>query len=138
MSLSVIRPGTTPPFAIAAGGVTEIVLAGETAAALQRVLPMIIHLSHSADPRWLTWITHSPLDRELLLGAGVNPKRLRIIYLPKAEDLYWVLWDAMACGTSHAVIASTGPLPDKIVSQLDIAGQQGQTQGVLLRLRNPA
>lgn len=121
----------------AAGGVTEIVLSGDPQAALQRVLPMIAHLSESHDPRWLTWITTGIINRDILLAAGVNPERVRLIHLHRQEDICWVLWDAMACGTSHTVIATPGVLPDKTIDELDGAGAKGHCQGLLLRLRQP-
>lgn len=116
-------------------GVTELILADDSLQQLGLILPMIAFLSHQQSQRWITWITPHPISRQRLESYGVNTRILRFIQADDGEQARWVTWEAMAAGTSHAVIASPGKLGDKELSQLEQAAYRGDCQGLLLRLR---
>jgi len=117
-----------------AGGITELVLTQQAPEQHQLLLPMIAHLSKSRR-RWLTWLTPGPIDRRMLEAYQVELNSIRLIHTSEQRDCRWVLWEALAQGNSHTVIASPGHLSDKDLRQLEIAAQGGACQGLLLRSR---
>lgn len=116
-------------------GVTELVLANDSLDQLALILPMIAFLSNTRTDRWISWITPHPVARQLLETYGVNTKLIRFIHCEDGESARWITWEALAAGTSHTVIASPGKLGDKELFQLEQAANQGNAQGILLRLR---
>ncbi|TQV81366.1 hypothetical protein FKG94_09760 [Exilibacterium tricleocarpae] len=123
------QPAPTP------SGVTEVVLSGESPAQLQLILPMLAHMSHLDDYRWITWIGDHRLDRRQLDAYGVDSRKLRLVYPPRAEDVLWITWDALAAGNSHTVIASPGKISEAHFRRLDEAAERGDARGIMLRLR---
>jgi len=118
----------------ASGGITELVLTQRAPEQRQLLLPMIAHLSKS-HRRWLTWLTPGPIDRGLLEAYHVDLRTIRLIHTPKQSDSRWILWEALAEGNSHTVIASPGRLNERDLKQLEVAAFKGACQGLLLRLR---
>ncbi|WP_286807424.1 MULTISPECIES: cell division inhibitor SulA [unclassified Marinimicrobium] len=118
-----------------AGGITELVLTHNAPEQTQLLLPMVAHLSRTPSDRWLTWISPGPVDRRLLERYGVDTRSIRLIHAPETDDSRWILWEALAKGNSHTVIASPGALSDRELKQLEAAALQGQCQALLLRVR---
>ena len=118
-----------------AGGITELVLTHNAPEQTQLLLPMVAHLSRTPSDRWLTWISPGPVDRRLLERYGVDTRSIRLIHPPETDDSRWILWEALAKGNSHTVIASPGALSDRELKQLEAAALQGQCQALLLRVR---
>ena len=118
-----------------AGGVTELVLTQNAPEQTQLLLPMIAHLSQNRSGRWLTWISPGPVDRKRLEHYGVDLGAIRVIHAPEGHDNRWILWEALAKGNSHTVIASPGQLTDREFKQLEAAALQGHCQALLLRVR---
>lgn len=116
------------------GGITELVLTQMAPEQHQLLLPMIAHLSKSHQ-RWLTWLTPGPIDRGLLENYQVDLRSIRLIHTPEPSDSRWILWEALAEGNSHTVIASPGRLTERDFKQLETAARKGACQGLLLRLR---
>lgn len=96
---------------------------------------MLAHLSHNNRDRWVTWIAPGPIDRQLLEHYGVNTGKLRLIHTANDQDSRWIIWQALAEGNSHTVIASPGLLSDKEIARFEEAAQAGNCQGLMLRLR---
>jgi len=118
----------------APSGITELVLTQRAPEQHQLLLPMIAHLSRSRQ-RWLTWLTPGPIDRGLLEDYQVDLQTIRLIHIAEHSDSRWILWEALAEGNSHTVIASPGRLSEKDLRQLEAAAHKGECQGLLLRLR---
>ncbi len=118
-----------------AGGITELVLTHNAPEQTQLLLPMVAHLSRTHSDRWLTWISPGSVDRKLLEHYGVDPRAIRLIHAPETQDNRWILWEALAKGNSHTVIASPGQLSDRELKQLEAAACQGHCQALLLRVR---
>ncbi|MBU2885131.1 hypothetical protein KO507_05060 [Gilvimarinus agarilyticus] len=114
---------------------TELVLTHGAAQSWAMVMPMIAHLSHQSDGRWLTWITRETIPHELLQRYDVDTTRLRLVHCKDDEKQLWVSWDALALGNSHTVIASPGKLGRQALAQLEQAANQGHCHGLLLRER---
>ncbi|MDO3386392.1 SulA-like leucine-rich domain-containing protein [Gilvimarinus sp. SDUM040013] len=117
------------------GTLTELVLTQGAADSWAMVMPMIAHLSHQSDGRWLTWITRETISHSLLERFGVDTSRLRLVHCKDDAKQLWVSWDALALGNSHTVIASPGRLGKQELAQLESAAMQGRCQGLLLRER---
>lgn len=121
--------------AVTSYGVTELILADQSQAQLQLVLPMICHLTQLQDERWVTWITDRVIDKKALVALGVNTKVFRILPCVNKADLLWITWEALSLGTSHTVIADAGRLSEIEITQLEQAAKLGKSQGLILRQR---
>ena len=128
-----VHPHHPQPYA-PSGGITELVLTQRAPEQHQLLMPMIAHLSKSHQ-RWLTWLTPRRIDRSLLEKYQVDFQAIRLIHTPENSDSRWILWEALALGNSHTVIASPGRLSEKDLKQLEAAAHEGGCQGLLLRLR---
>lgn len=128
------HPAPTPD-APTTGGITELVLTHNAPEQTQLLLPMVAHLSHTRSDRWLTWISPGKIDRRELEQYGVDPRAIRVIHAPQGRDNRWILWEALAKGNSHTVIANPGTLSDRELKQLEAAARQGHCQALLLRVR---
>lgn len=118
-----------------ASGVTELVLTSESPEQLGLLLPMIAFLSNSSRDRWITWVAPHNINRELLESYGVNTSLIRVIHCQDPQTLLWITWEALSAGNSHTVISSPGKLTDKELAELELAAQNGSSQGLLLRVR---
>ena len=117
-------------------GVTELILSKECQQQAGLILPMLAFLSQQVQHQWITWVGPPHIDRQLLARHGVDLSKIRLIHTNHVEDILWMTWEALAAGTSHTVIASPGKLHDRQLYQLEAAAQTGQSQGLLLRIRN--
>lgn len=116
-------------------GITELVIANASTEQALLVMPMIAFLSQSSERRWLTWIAPQHMSRSFLESFGVDTRFVRLIHCSDEASRLWITWDALAAGNSHTVIASPGRLTEKEFKQLEVAAHQGQSQGLLLRVR---
>ncbi|MDQ2075580.1 cell division inhibitor SulA [Marinimicrobium sp. ABcell2] len=123
------------PQPLAKGGITELVLTQNAPDQTQLLLPMVAHLSRSCQDRWLTWISPGPVDRGLLERYGVDTTRIRLIHINDQHDARWIVWEALAKGNSHTVIAAPGKLTKREMHLLEGAAQRGECQGLMLRMR---
>ncbi len=99
------------------------------------LLPVIAQLTqHNAD-RWLTWIVDKAPAKAVLQAYGANLNRLRLIHIPESVDNRWVIWEALAQGNSHTVVAQLDQLSEDDVKAMEQAGSKGNTQGVIIRAR---
>ena len=117
------------------GGVTELVLTSDAPEQAALLLPMIAYLSQNCGDRWITWVAPHNITRQILDNFGVDTRYLRLIHCKDAQQALWIIWEALNAGNSHTVIASPGKLSDKELVQLEVAAQNGECQGLLLRLR---
>lgn len=124
-----------PQTSVSNAGITEVILADESARQLAMVLPMLAHMSNTGDARWVTWVAPPAISRESLQGYGFNLSRLRLVHTRGEEELLWVFWQALAQGNSHTVVASPGRLSEKSLIKLEQAAIEGDCQGLLIRYR---
>lgn len=117
------------------GGVTELVLSQDCPQQTALILPMVAFLSQQAKDRWITWIAPTGINKAMLENYGIDSRQVRLIHPGLNKDQLWIIWEALAAGNSHTVLASPGKLTDKELRQLEDAAQQGKTQGLLLRMR---
>lgn len=92
--------------ALAAPGVSEIVIPAWEQASFELVLPMLAHLSHQAETRWLTWIGKSGLSKTTIAPHPFAESNLRMISSKSDEETLWMMWEALNNGTSAFVAAS--------------------------------
>lgn len=116
-------------------GVTEVVLPRDDQAQLAMILPMLAHLSRQSNDRWFSWIAPKGISKQVLTTYGFDLSKVRLIHTKNEEETLWVLWQALAEGNSEAVVASPGKLSDKILSMLEQAACEGNSQGLLIRYR---
>lgn len=113
---------------------TELVLTQHSPDANLLLLPMLAHLSKDCN-RWITWISDTRIDRQLLEQFGVDTKKIRLIHSDCTESTRWILWEALNGGTSHTVIATPGIISESELAHLETAAQAGKSRGLLIHYR---
>jgi cell division inhibitor SulA len=116
-------------------GVTELVLSRECPDQLALLLPMLAHISHQSEQRWITWVAPQGIHRDRLADYGIDIGKIRLVHAKKTHDILRITWEALARGNSHTVLASPGKLTDHSYTQLEMAANVGHSQGLLLRMR---
>lgn len=96
------------------------------------ILPMIASLSKYASDQWTTWITHRRPSKLLLEMMGADLSRLRIVHVKADTDNRWIVWQALAQGNSHNVIAEQTFWDEKDIIDMEIAGNEGNCRGILI------
>lgn len=100
------------------------------------VSPIVAAMSQSASSDWITWITHRMPSRTQLEILGAKLSRLRIIYIKENTDARWIVWQALAQGNSHSVIAEQSIWDKTDIKDMETAAKIGNTQGILVTLHN--
>jgi cell division inhibitor SulA len=97
------------------------------------IVPTIIaSLTQQASDRWTTWITTTVPNKTLLSSLGACLSRLRIVYINPEEDNRWIIWQALAQGNSHNVIAEQAHFSPSDIQRMEIAATQGKCNGMLI------
>jgi hypothetical protein len=97
------------------------------------VVPTIIaSLTQQASDRWTTWITTTVPNKALLTSLGARLSRLRIVYINPEEDTRWIIWQALAQGNSHNVIAEQTHFLPSDIERMEKAAAQGKCKGILI------
>jgi cell division inhibitor SulA len=115
-------------------GVTELVLTKHSPDQLMLLMPMIAHLSRTAD-RWITWVTPDAVDRSVIESYGVDTHKLRIIHESEQKTVAKIMWDALSNGTSHTVIGTISGLSEKSIGYMEQAASKGNAKALLVRYR---
>ena len=122
----------------ACSNITEVVMTNEDDG-LSMLLPMLAHLSRESKNKWLTWIAPksvaSRLSKKVLESYGFALKQIRIIHPEDNDAALWLLWDALANGTSANVVANMRSLSENDRIKLETACQRGNSRGLILRSR---
>lgn len=98
------------------------------------ILPIAASLSHHQSEKWTTWITHKMPSKAQLTLMGANLSCLRIIHIKEHSDARWIIWQALAQGNSHAVIAEQRYWAKEDIKDMEIAAKNSDTQGILVTL----
>ena len=112
---------------------TEIVLSARTGADLELLLPMLAHLSRKNPDRWFTWINPKDVDKQLLKDFEFALDNVRVIYSRNEDEILWLMWDALANGTSGSVVAEIGAISENSRKELEQAALLGNCRGLLIR-----
>ncbi|MFT6221818.1 MAG: cell division inhibitor SulA [Candidatus Endobugula sp.] len=97
------------------------------------VVPTIIaSLTQQASDRWTTWITTTVPNKALLSSLGACLSRLRIVYINPEKDTRWIIWQALAQGNSHNVIAEQTHFLPSDIERMEKAATQGKCKGMLI------
>jgi cell division inhibitor SulA len=97
------------------------------------VVPTIIaSLTQQASDRWTTWITTTVPNKALLSSLGARLSRLRIVYINPEDDARWVIWQALAQGNSHNVIAEQAHFSPSDIQRMEVAATQGKCKGMMI------
>jgi len=117
-------------------GVTEIVLSHNSAqGGYELVLPMLAHQSRNCEDRWFTWVAPENVSKALLQQYDFDLRKVRLIHTKSDIETLWVLWDALHNGNSSMVVGSLREISSSDCAKLEDAACQGDTQGLLLRVR---
>jgi cell division inhibitor SulA len=99
------------------------------------IFPIIASQSLQSSTEWTTWITHRTPTKAGLAELGADLTRLRIVHVSKETDVRWMVWQALALGNSHTVIAEQTAWPNSDMMDMERAAQQGQTRAILMSLK---
>jgi cell division inhibitor SulA len=113
--------------------VTRMTLNLENPISFQMILPLVAYHSVNNHQRWVTWVTTSFLNREMLSSYGVNPASLRIIVEP--EENYSPLrlvCSALSNGRSNLVVARMAKLHQNELEKLEESAVYGNTSLLIL------
>ncbi|WP_028876034.1 cell division inhibitor SulA [Teredinibacter turnerae] len=116
-------------------GVTEIIMS-QSEPPFALALPMLAHLSRSANNRWFTWITLTPISKQFLVQQGFKLNNVRLVYAKDEKDAKWMFWEALNNGRSDVVVTAIDCLSANDLAALDAASQHGECRGLLLRTRD--
>jgi len=121
-------------------GLTELILSANETQQTQLLLPMLAQLTRLSKDQWITFVAldgfcEQLLNAEELKTLGADHHKIRIVRAHTPADARWITWEALKLGNSHTVIASPGKLSAVEFSQLELAAQAGNSQGLLLRSR---
>lgn len=116
-------------------GVTEIIMS-QSEPPFALALPMLAHLSKSANDRWFTWVTRTPIRKQFLAQQGFKLNNVRLVYAKDEEDAKWIFWEALNNGRSDVVVTSIDSLNANDLAALDAASQHGECRGLLLSTRD--
>jgi cell division inhibitor SulA len=99
------------------------------------IFPIIASQSLPSSNKWATWITHRTPTKTDLALLGTDLSRLRIVHVSKETDNRWIVWQALAQGNSHTVIAEQEAWTNNDIGDMEDAAQHGGTKGILLAPR---
>ncbi|MBX2808718.1 MAG: hypothetical protein KTR20_08820 [Cellvibrionaceae bacterium] len=97
------------------------------------IFPLVASLSGKNSNRWLSWITHRQPTKQDLLLLGANQKNLRIIHTKQDMDNRWLMWEALAQGSSHTVVCDLNKCHKSDISDMETAAAQGQSFGIIIK-----
>ena len=115
-------------------GITELILAKHDNS-ISMVLPMLAHLSHQSDKRWLTWISPTKISKPLLEAYGFSLGRVRLVHTASDQESKRALQKALANGNSETVVAELNAIGEQERRGLETACTIGESQGLILRAR---
>ncbi|MFT5420920.1 MAG: cell division inhibitor SulA [Candidatus Endobugula sp.] len=98
------------------------------------ILPILASLSQQSGQQWTTWITHRTPSKAMLEQMGADLSRLRIVHIKKTSDARWVVWQALAQGNSHTVVAEQGHWRQDDIKDMELAADTGNCSGILVTL----
>lgn len=114
-------------------GITEVVLPHQQDLSL--VLPTLAYLSQQAKHRWFTWFPPEGITKQLLQPYNFNMPNVRLVHCRYPDQQLWYVWEALAEGNNHTVVAHLGKISEKRLTQLEQAAQVGQCSALLIRQR---
>lgn len=113
-------------------GVMELLLPRNGCGELSLLAPALAQLSHGS--RWIAWVAPPWIPyAPALLRHGIRPERVLLIRPAQLRDCLWALEQCMSSGTCAAVLGWPEAVQPQHVKRLQLAAQQGQCLGVLMR-----
>jgi cell division inhibitor SulA len=121
---------------LTATNISEFIFPGEPRQQLPLILPVLSHLSHCGDSRWLTCIGTSFLAKKDCADFGLDWRRLLQV-LPSARcDVFELASRALAAGKSHTVVCLIPTAASQLQLQsLEQAARAGDGRCILIRCR---
>lgn len=133
MLVKSIQRSQSSPSQFARPGLSEIILPHESN---ELILPMLAHLSHQADDRWLTWVSAAKLPKNVYENYGFNLNNVRTINSSSDESTLWLMWEALSNSTSAFVVGTFhhgSSVGNREIQQLENACHTGQSRALILK-----
>lgn len=117
----------------AQAGISEIILAADSALQPMYLLPILSQMS--LDKRWLMWLADEPsINRNWLSALGMDASQ--ILHITAEENCFHqVCCKALAAGTGHLIIEWPGKFSDNELEELEYAAKHGNSHALLIRRR---
>ena len=116
--------------------ITEMVLPAASELEAHIVLPVIAHLSHNDQQRWLTWVGPFCLSRQACESFQIHWQSLLQIFPRHHNSNVELICRALKSGKSHTVAGYIQqPLNQQEMLMLEQAAEAGQSQALLIRYR---
>lgn len=114
-------------------GISEIILAADSALQPMYLLPLLSQMSR--DKRWLMWLADEPsINRNWLAALGIDVSQVLHINA-ESECFHKVCCKALAAGTGHLIIEWPGKISDEELFELEEAAKTGASHALLIRRR---
>ena len=130
---STIHSSTTPASQANNAGISEIILAADSALQPMYLLPLLSQMSR--DKRWLMWLADEPsINRHWLAALGIDASQVLHVNA-ESECFHKVCCKALAAGTGHLIIEWPGQITNEELSELEVAAKKGASHALLKRRR---
>ncbi len=97
------------------------------------ILPIVASMTQQQASGWTTWVTPDMPSKTALESLGADLSRLRIVHVNNIDDARWIIWQALAQGNSHTVIAEQSVWNTQDVVDMEVAALKGNnTTGILV------
>ncbi len=116
--------------------ITELVISKFCSNLEQMLLPMLSFQTASSGDRWVTWVSSSTIDKNLLLDFGVQLDHLRLIYPKNQTDLFSLTSKALSTGNSQCVVSIFESITEQQRIEFNKAAEIGKSTGIVVTLRN--
>lgn len=114
------------------GALTEILTDQQGIGELRLLLPLLADQTRQG--RWVAFIGAPYIPYAPSLAAyGVDLSRLLLVHPRADRDCLWATEQALRMGTCSTVISWPGQLEDRWLRRLQLAAEEGDTVGVLMR-----
>jgi cell division inhibitor SulA len=115
--------------------IVEFVVPEVSLQQLAFIFPLLGHLSHSEDPRWLTCIGTVLLSKKDCRLFGLNRYRLLQVLPSQRCNVVDITERALAAGKCHTVFCQTNIISKQALTRLEQAAEYGQARCVIARSR---
>ncbi|MDB6062850.1 MAG: hypothetical protein JWM78_2953 [Verrucomicrobiaceae bacterium] len=117
--------------------VSEFIFSGEPRQQFSLLLPVLSHLSHKGDSRWLTCIGTSFLSKKDCADFDLDWRRLLQVLPSSRCDVFDIATRALTAGKSHTVVcfASSAAISQQQLLVLEQAARVGECRCIVVRYR---
>ena len=116
--------------------ITEIIGSDKNTLLLPLIAPLLRYSTHQHNDRWLVLVNPPAyLDRTQLQEVGVDLTRIMVLHANSELDTFHLTKRSLASGKAHTIISWLNFTNEKILGLLEIAAEQGNSQGLVIKNR---